>query len=198
MKKHYNAQKISTLKRFAISATELQNVRNLAICAMLLALRIVLGFFSNALLLVFPDVKIGFNFLPVAIAAILFGPIPAGIIGGVGDIISFIISPMGAYFPGWTINEILIGLVYGFFFYKKDFKIPHIIISEVINLCFIVIPLGSLWMYIQANKAFWPMMLTRSIESLISFPLEVIIIYFVNKKLYDVPFLKKKNRKQKK
>ena len=52
--------------KFASSAKELGKVQGIAIIAMLLALRVVLGMFANIGLAFNPYVKIGFTFLPMA------------------------------------------------------------------------------------------------------------------------------------
>ena len=78
---------MSFFKKFADSSKELKDVRTLAVCAMMLALRIVLGIFSNFTLAIMPFVKIGFTFIPIVITAYLYGPVCAAIVGGAGDIL---------------------------------------------------------------------------------------------------------------
>ena len=96
---------MSQLKKIQSSLLEMKSIYALAAIAMLLALRIVLGFFANSTLPFFGNnVKLSAAFLPVAVTGVMFGPIPAAIVGALGDILSFIIAPTGAYFPGFTIN----------------------------------------------------------------------------------------------
>ena len=104
------------LKKFPASLRELKNVRALAAIAMLLALRVVLGMFANATLPMFGNtVKLSAAFIPIAVGGAMFGPVPAALIGALGDVISFVIAPTGGgYFPGFTISGLLTGLVYGF------------------------------------------------------------------------------------
>ena len=83
---------ILNAKVFRDSSKELTKLQSLTICAMMLALRVVLGYFSNITLAITPDIKIGFNFLPIAITGILCGPVPAMIVGGLGDLLSFLIE----------------------------------------------------------------------------------------------------------
>lgn len=59
---------LTLAQKFMKSAQMLKSPQNLAVCGMLLALRIVIGYFSNLTLAVSPDIKIGFSFLPIAIA----------------------------------------------------------------------------------------------------------------------------------
>lgn len=167
--------------KFIKSAKALSEPKNLAVCGLLLALRILIGYFSNLTLAITPDIKIGFSFLPVAIAAILCGPVAAGAIGALGDVISFLLVPMGGYFPGWTINGLLVGLIYGFLLYETKRFLPALIISEILSGIFVEIILGSLWLYIQFGKGFWLMAGTRGLKTLVAVPIEIILIYFFDK-----------------
>lgn len=179
MNKLNGQQKNGIFRKFLLSSRELQDVKKLSICAMLLALRVVVGYFSNILLGAFPDIKIGFNFLPIAIAAMLFGPVAGGLVGGLGDILSFFLMPMGSYFPGWTINGILVGILYGLFLYKSKKNLTiRLIICEIITNFGVEVLLGSLWMLIQFEKAFLLMAGVRAVKCLIAIPVETVLIYF--------------------
>lgn len=159
----------------------LKNPQNLAVCGMLLALRILLGYFSNLTLAITPDIKIGLTFLPIAIAGILCGPIAAGAIGALGDLICFLLVPMGAYFPGWTINGLLVGLLYGIFLFECKKFIPSLVICELVSGIFVEIALGSLWLYIQCSKAFWVTAGIRGLKTIVAIPIEIALIILFEK-----------------
>lgn len=183
----------SLFAKFRNSASELSNVRSLSTCAMMLALRVVVGYFANFSLAVTPNAKVGFAFLPVALASIICGPVCGMIVGGLGDIISFLLVPMGGgYFFGWTLSGMLVGMLYGIFLYKNDCTLIKLIICEVIIAVFIEIALGSLWLKIQFGNAFWVMTATRSVKALISLPIETALVYFFAKFIKKVPFLNRK------
>lgn len=167
--------------KFSKSAQMLKKPQNLAVCGMLLALRIVIGYFSNLTLAVSPDVKIGFSFLPLAIAGILCGPVASASIGALGDLFCFLLAPMGAYFPGWTINGLLVGLMYGIFLFETKHFIPSLIICEIASGLLVEIALGSLWLYIQYSKAFWITAGARGIKTLIAIPIEIALIILFEK-----------------
>lgn len=172
---------LTLAQKFSKSAQMLKNPQSLAVCGMLLALRIVIGYFSNLTLAISPDIKIGFSFLPVAIAGILCGPVASGIIGALGDLFCFLLAPMGAYFPGWTINGLLVGLLYGIFLFESKKFIPSLVICEIISGLFVEIVLGSLWLYIQYSKAFWITAGARGIKTLIAIPIEIALIILFEK-----------------
>lgn len=179
-------------RKFSESAKETASLKNLTICALMLALRIILGCFANVSLNFLPNTKIGFSFLPIAIVAYLCGPIYGMIVGGLGDFLSWVIMPVGGYFFGWTLNGILVGMLYGLFLYKtKDKLLLKLIICEVIICLFVEMLLGSLWLNIQFEKAFWVMTGIRSIDALISLPIETGLVYLFTKTILPrIPILK--------
>ena len=86
--------------------------KKLVTLALLTALEIV---FSRFLSINAWNLKIGFNFLPIALAALLFGPLAGGLVGALGDFIGAILFPIGAYFPGFTFTAFLTGCCFGLF-----------------------------------------------------------------------------------
>ena len=70
---------------FAESAKGLKNTRRLALAGMLLALYAVLGLVKIPLFT--PDNRITFTFAATAAAGMVLGPVPAMLVGGLGDIL---------------------------------------------------------------------------------------------------------------
>ena len=62
--------------------------------------------------------KVGLGFVPVVIAAILYGPATSALVYGLADFIAANLFPKGAYFPGFTLSAILMGAIYGLFLYE--------------------------------------------------------------------------------
>lgn len=58
--------------------------------------------------------------IPIFICGILFGPILGAISGFIGDIVGFVVAPGGPYFPGFTVNKILVGFIPGMLFYLQQ------------------------------------------------------------------------------
>ena len=86
--------------------------RTLTLTALLTALEIVL---SRFLSISAWNTKIGFAFVPVVIAALLLGPVWAGIAAALADFLGAVLFPVGPYFPGFTLTAFLMGAVYGLF-----------------------------------------------------------------------------------
>ncbi len=56
-------------------------------------------------------IRIGFGGLPIILGGIMFGPLAGGIIGGVADLLGYIINPIGAYMPHFTLTSALTGII---------------------------------------------------------------------------------------
>lgn len=178
------------IKSINDSMKELTHVFSLTMSGILLGIRVVLGYLT---ILVTPTVKIGFAFLATASGAILYGPFVGGIIGGLGDILSYIFNPVGgSYFPGFSINGILVGMIYGAFFYRKKVTVIRAIICELVIVIFIELLLSSLWLHIMFDNAFLVVLISRILKCVIMFPIDVVGIICLGKLL---PKLKNKYNK---
>ena len=101
--------------QFKDSWQELKHLKTIVVTAMFIAIGVVLGFFFTIQVTDF--LKIGFSFIANEMTALLFGPVVGGIMGGVTDIIKFVLKPTGAYFFGFTFNAILGAVIYGMILY---------------------------------------------------------------------------------
>ena len=93
------------------------STRTLTTLAMLIAIEVILSRFLSVNAW---NIKIGFGFIPVVIAAVLYGPLAGGIVGALSDFIGALLFPIGTYFPGFTLSSFLMGVVFGLFLYKKQ------------------------------------------------------------------------------
>lgn len=173
---------MSPLKTLKGSVSELKDLRSLVIIAMLLALRVVLGMFANTTLPFFGNaVKLSGAFLPIAVAGAMFGPIPALLVGALGDIISFLLVPTGTYFPGFTISGALTGLIYGFFLYKNQITLSRVIIAWSVNTLAVETFLAAFWLYLLysggSGKTYSAWLLSRVISQAVKCVPEILLIY---------------------
>ncbi len=168
--------------KFANSFKEFASTKSIALAGVLLGIIVVIGFFANFTLNIFPLVKISFTFLPQSIGAMILGPAVSGFMCALGDILSFILNPQGGgYFPGWTISAALTGLIFGIFLYKYEATLKNIIIAKLIIVALVETFLGSLWLQLQFGLPFFEMLFVRGGTSLASAPIEIAIIFFVGK-----------------
>lgn len=176
---------IQILKKFPASFFELKRPKSLAAIAMLLALRVVLGMFANMTLPLFgSSAKLGLSFLPIAVAGAVYGPIPAALIGALGDVISFVIqpSPLG-FFPGFTISGLITGLIYGFALYKDNISLPRVIIAWAINTATVETFLNAYWLYELGMRSapYYTYLFIRLVTQAIKAVPEVALIFAVSK-----------------
>lgn len=188
-------------QKYKGSSMELSKPLNLTVTAMLLALSVVMRYFENNSVLVIQTnlIKIGFTTLPIVVVAILYGPVAAGIVGGLTDVIGYIIVPVGgAYMPGFTISMILMGMIYGIAFYKENVKLPRIIITEVIITLFINIILGVTWFMLFYGMDLTKALSIRGLKEFFDLPVSVLLNFVVYKAVQRIPEVRRilKNREK--
>lgn len=122
------------------------------------------------------NIRIGFSFVPIAIAGILFGPIGCALIAVISDILgAMLFSSVGPYFPGFTITALLMGLVWGFFLHKKQ-DIKRVIIAVCINQLILSLFLNTLWISILYESPYLPLLVTRIFQTMIMVPVEILVV----------------------
>ncbi len=166
-------------ERYASSAANLKNTKAIVLAAILTALQVIVAMFSINLI---PGVlKISFGFIPVAVLCYLLGPVVGGVAGGICDILKYMVAPDGPFFIGYTISEILTGVIYGSFLYKKEITLKRIFITKfVINLVMNII-LTPLWLHITIGKAWAYYAGLRVVKNLILWPIESFILFYALK-----------------
>ena len=120
--------------------------------------------------------KITFSFIPIALASMIFGPIYGGIVAGLEDLIGAILFPRGAFFLGFTLSAILVGIIYGVILYKKTKTTMRFVVASSIIAVLIHIILNTIWLVIMYDKGFLALAGTRIIKTLIMIPIEVILL----------------------
>lgn len=146
----------------------------LTILALLTALQVVLG---NLIQIPLLGKQFNFGYLPIIAAAAMLGPVPAAIVGGLGDFIGAHLFPAGAYFPGFTLTSAIVGVLYALPLYRKQPCWIRAAIAAVLGM----IPnlfLNSLWLsMLYTSKAYWGWVVARASSYLIEIPVQVVLIY---------------------
>jgi len=123
-----------------------------------------------------PIVRIGFTFLPIAISAIMFGPIYSGIAAALADIVGMMLFPTGgSFFPGFTLTAFLIGYIYGFFLYKKTIAFKQITIAVIVSTI-VTLGLDTVWIWIITGQGILAILPARIIKCIIMAPIQVTMI----------------------
>ena len=153
-------------------------VKTLVNISMLIALEVVLSRFCS---IATPIVKIGLGFVPIAVCAILYGPILAGLAGALSDIVGATLFPIGAYFPGFTISAALTGIVFGIFLYKRQGNWAQLSGAVIINCLGISLMLNTFWLTIITGSPFVALFPTRVVQSVIMISVQFIILRLLQK-----------------
>ena len=121
------------------------------------------------------NTRIGFGFVPMVIAAMMYGPLPAGIVAALADFIGAILFPTGPYFPGFTFSVFLMGIVFGVFLYK-DRSLWRIVVSVLITQFVISLFLTTFWISYLYGAKYVPLLATRVVQSGIISAAQLIVI----------------------
>ena len=153
------------MKKRSINALE-----TLVCLAVLTALQVILSRFLSIQMW---NMKFGFSFIPVMLAANLYGPIGAAVVYGAGDLIGALLFPTGTYFPGFTLTAVITGIIWGFLL-KGKIKPLKAIISVVIAQSCCSFLLNSYWIsyisgspYVSQLAVRWPQSLGYAVVHLI-------------------------------
>lgn len=155
---------------------EVKKPRSLAIAAVLAALNLIINQFTIP---VSSMLEIGFDFLTVAATGYLCGPWVAALSGFGTDILGYLLRPNGPYFPGFTLSAILLGILYGVFYYQKPVKLTRIILCKLCVTLVFNFFLTPLWLHIMYGQAFVVLSSMRLIKNLIKFPVDVALLRLV-------------------
>ena len=164
--------------------------RELCTLAMLLSITFIMGTFFTVR--IGETIKIPTKFIPIAISAMLFGPVWGGILGVMADILAYFVNPVGAFLPQITFVEFLYGFTYGIALYRIDrnfsgyFRAIICVILQIILLHFL---LTSYFLIpIMGAVSFDAVLAVRLIPALINLCLQLLGVSFI---VFLSPTLKK-------
>lgn len=141
----------------------------MAISGFLIALNIVLS-----RIITIPGI-INFGGFPIIFAGVVFGPVVGGIVGAVGDVVSFIVRPTGAFMPHFVLTSALTGIIPGVIIRLLKAKLPKIPLWKI----FISILVGQVITSV--------LMVPYFLNTLFSTPLIVTMSKAVVKQAINIP-----------
>lgn len=164
-------------RRLSASAREVRRTSCLAGAALLAALGLVLNQFTIP---VSQFLEIGFSFLAAGTCAFLYGPWAAGLMGIVTDLAGYLLRPNGGFFPGFTLNEFLLGFLYGCWLYQKPVSLRRTLCACLSAVLVINLFLTPLWLHLMYGNAF---VLTglRLVKNALKLPLDTALLYLLLK-----------------
>ena len=159
------------------------DLRMLVTMALLIAMNVVLARFLG---IQTPLVQVSFSFVPVVLAALLYGPVPAAIVGAMGDFLGAILFPAGAFFPGFTLTAFLAGLVYGVFLYQKPAAVWRAVAAVLLITVFLNMGLNTLWLWITVKDGVWGILMNRIPKYFLVAPVQILVIRALSGRLTEV------------
>lgn len=149
----------------------------LTVMAMLIGLEIVL---SRFLSIPTSITKIGFAFIPVAAAALLLGPLAAGAVGALGDLLGALLFPIGAYFPGFTLTAACTGLIFGLCLYKKPLRWLYPAAAAVLNVVLVSYLANTAMICYITGNAFSVMLAARAVQLAVMLPVQFLVLSWLH------------------
>jgi len=135
------------------------STKQIIIIAMLIAFDVI---FSRVVAVNVLTFKIGIGFAAIAVCAMLYGPLWAGIAAAVSDVIGSLIFATGMYFPGFTVTAALTGVIFGLFLYKERPRFRQCFFAALINCSLVTLFLNTLMIALLfSQKGFWALFTLR-------------------------------------
>ncbi len=147
------------------------------------------------------NVRIGFGFTALVIAAVLHGPAAAALVGGLGDLIGSLAFPSGTYFPGFTLTQVLMGLSFGRALYHRlsgaepaslpfsgaagflrtrlsSLPLPaRLTLSVLFNQLILSLLLNTFWISVLYGSDFRGLLLSRAMQAAVTAPIQLIVVF---------------------
>ena len=149
------------------------STKQLVSMGLLIAMDIVLNRFLS---IKTDSLSIGLDFIPMVVAAMLYGPIAAATVHGLADIIGAIAIPRGAYFPGFTVSAVLMGLVFGLLLYKKERSFWRMCLAVGISQYVIALFITSFWLTIYLGSFYWVQVTTRIVQIVVVSAAQIVVV----------------------
>ena len=166
---------------------QMKNPRVLTLCAMMMALNIILGYFT----LRFTDfLRIGFSFITQPVVGMAFGPVICGMTGMVQDVISLMLNPTGAYIPAYTLSVGISGMFYGLMLHNKKATLWRVFLTEFLVIFVGNILLNSVALAPKIASGFVGILPSRILKNLLLLPIQTVVSYLILKFVQKQKLLK--------
>ncbi len=171
-------------------------LQKLIYCGILIALSIILTRFASFRFAFagVENVRVGLGPFPILLAGVMFGPLYGAVVGIIADIGGFIMSPLGAYMPHFTLVSAMYGFIPGLAMYLPVFKsstplatfkirlISGVILSQLITQ-WLLLP----WFLFLTFQIPWQLSL---IPRFLTAPLQSLVYFILGMALFVQPLLK--------
>lgn len=127
--------------------------------------------------------KSGFGGVVNQFVYYLFGPVAGAVYGGVLDLVKYVVKPTGAFFPGFTLNAMLGGVLYGTILYRKPLTFRRALWADLVVALICNIFLNTLWLSMMSGKAMMVLLPMRVLKNLIKWPVDAALFYLIAKRM---------------
>lgn len=163
------------------AAKEWRSLRVLTLAALFVALRVVLSSFFLPLPAVLGTQRVYFTFFINALGSYLYGPLMGLAVGGVSDLVGFLMHPSGGFFFGYTLTAMAGSFLYGIFLYRTRITVLRLVLCKLTVNLVVNVLMNGLWDSILAGTGFWVLAAARLPKNLIALPVEVLLtVLFFN------------------
>lgn len=153
--------------------------KDITVLAMLIALNVVM-----AEVLKFPLIpkvlELSFGFIPVAVAGMLFGPLPAMLVAVIADIIGALIFSAGDFFFGYTLTALLTGLFYGLLLHApaptRRAEVLRAVAAQALVSLVCYAGLNTLWAYVMGYARTTQYIYTRLTVNAVAYPIYTVVL----------------------
>lgn len=172
-------QKLSTL--FTSSYRELNKVSTITTAAMCGALSMVMKVMFTVML--DPTNRLSLYGLPNQVVYYLFGPVVGPLYGAAMDILNYLVNPGGSFFPLFTLNAALMGLLYGLMLYQRPLNLWRVLAAELVVIVICNLLINTYALSLLYGKSFMVMLPARITKNIIMWPVKSLLFYLVMKPL---------------
>lgn len=172
------------ISKFKNSVKELKSIQNLSLIAMFMAVWVVLVL---AVVQVSDSVSISFEFIAVCFVGAMFGPFVGAIFGFFGDLMAYLVNPVGSFFVLYAVSVMVDGLIYGLILYKNKFGVKRVVLCQIIRDVLTNLILNTIFIHMQTGQdlfiLFW---FTRLPKNIIKIPINCVLVVLITKLIQKI------------
>ena len=155
----------------------------LAVMGVLIALEVVIAQFVT--FRPTQSIKLSLDFIPIVIAGILYGPVPALIISILADVLGAFLFPVGPYFPGFTVTAALTGLLYGALLHENQ-TMTRAALAVGVQQWVLSLGLNTYWLHVLYGMPYLPTLLGRLVQVGIMTVVQIVFIPIIARTMQTV------------
>ncbi len=161
----------------------MNKTKRITLIALLTAITVVL---AKLVAINLPIIRIGAEFISIALASALFGPAWGALSAVLADILGGFLFPTGPFSPIISLVAISNGLIYGFFLHNKKITIKRTIFTVIVKALVSDFVLMTLALYLLYKTPLQELLLARSIKTLAVMVIESLVIFLVIRPIIEI------------